>query len=91
MNVKIKIPTYIKDKSDGVTQAEATGSNVGECIEALIRKYPGLKGEILDDQGTILLRWMVYVNNESINTPDELSHPVNEGDVIEFLPVVAGG
>ena len=53
MNVKIKIPTYIKDKTDGETQAEVQGRNVKECIEALIRQYPGLKGEILDDQGTI--------------------------------------
>lgn len=91
MNVKINIPTYIKDKTNGETQTEVTGHNVGECIEALIRKYPSLKGEILDDQGTILLRWMIYINNKSVNSSDELSHPVNEGDVIEFLPVVAGG
>ena len=91
MNVKVKIPTYIKDKTDGETQAEVKGHNVRECIEALIRQYPELKGEILDDQGIILLRWMIYINNESINAPDELSHPVNEGDIIEFLPVVAGG
>jgi len=91
MNVKIKISTYIKDKTDGETQAEVTGHNVGECIEALIRQYPGLKGEILDDRGMILLRWMIYINNESISSSDELSHPVKEGDVIEFLPVVAGG
>ena len=91
MNVKINIPPYIKDKTDGETQAEVTGRNVGECVEALIRQYPGLKGEILDDQGTILLRWMIYINNENINAPDELSYPVDEGDVIEFLPVVAGG
>ena len=91
MNVKINIPTYIKDKTDGITQAEVIGHNVGECLDALFRQYPGLKGEILDNRGTILLRWMIYINNESISTSDELSHPVKEGDVIEFLPVVAGG
>jgi molybdopterin converting factor small subunit len=91
MNVKINIPTYMKDKTDGVTQAQVTGHNVEECIEALISQYPGLKGEILDDRGTILLRWMIYINNKSVNSSDELSHPLNEGDVIEFLPVVAGG
>ena len=91
MYVKINIPAYMKDKTDGVTHAQVKGHNVGECIEALIRQCPGLKGEILDDQGTILLRWMIYINNKSVNSSDELSHPVNEGDVIEFLPVVAGG
>jgi MoaD family protein len=91
MKAKINIPTYIKDKTGGVTRAEVTGRNVKECIEALMRQYPDLKGEILDDRGTILLRWMVYINNENINSSDELSHPVKEGDVIEFLPVVAGG
>ena len=91
MKAKINIPTYIKDKTRGVTQAEVTGSNVQECIESLMRQYPNLEGEILDDRGRILLRWMVYINNESINSSDELSHPVKEGDTIEFLPVIAGG
>ena len=81
----------MKDKTDGVTQTQVKGHSVGECIKALIRQYSGLKGEILDDQGTILLRWMIYINNESISSSDEMLHPVNEGDVIEFLPVVAGG
>jgi molybdopterin converting factor small subunit len=39
----------------------------------------------------VLLKWMIYINNASASSSDELSHPVKEGDVIEFLPMVAGG
>lgn len=91
MSVKIKIPKYLLKKTNGKPIVEVKGCTVHECIEALIHKYPALKGEILDVQGMILLKWMVYINNKSPASSDESSHPVKEGDVIELIPVISGG
>lgn len=77
--------------TNGEAVAEVKGFTIHECINALIRQYPGLQGQILDDQGMVLLKWMIYINNTSAGSSDELSHPLKEGDVIEFLPMVAGG
>ena len=91
MSVKIKIPKYLLKKTNEKPIVEIKGSTVHECIDALIQRYPELKGEILDVQGMILLQWMVYINNKNPTSSDELSHPVKEGDVIELIPVIAGG
>jgi molybdopterin converting factor small subunit len=90
MPVKLKIPDYLRNKTDGEVIAEVEGRTVHECIEALIHRYPGLAGEILDDQGMILLKWMISINDR-MALSDELSHPVREGDMIALLPVVDGG
>jgi molybdopterin converting factor small subunit len=78
-------------KIDGETAATVNGFNVHTCIDDLIRQYPSLEGEILDDQKRLLVKWKVYINNKSTGASDELSNPVSDGDMIELLPVVAGG
>ena len=91
MCVKINVPKHLQNKTDGKSIVEVEGTTLYECIEELIRQYPSLKGEILDDQGMIPLIWMVYVNNESSDCSNELSRPVKEGDMIKFLHLVDGG
>ncbi len=91
MSIKFKIPKLLQEKTGGEVLIEVQGSSVQECIADLIRRYPGLEGMILDGEDRILLRWMVYINNQSAVAFNELSHPIKDGDVISLLPMVAGG
>ena len=87
----IKIPPHLKDKTNGETLAELKGETVRECIEALVCRFPDLKGEILDNQGRLLLKWSISINGRIADALDELAQPVKEGDLISLLPMIAGG
>jgi molybdopterin converting factor small subunit len=91
MGVKFVIPKYLQHRTNREATIEVKGVTVHECIEALIRQYPGLKGEILDDEGAILLKWMISINNKFAPSSGELSYRVEDGDEIMLLPVVDGG
>jgi len=78
-------------RTNGVTAPTVNGFNIHTCIDDLIRQYPGLEGEILDDQKRLLVKWKVYINRKSTGASDELLKPVSDGDMIEFLPIVDGG
>jgi len=91
MSIKFKIPKLLHEKTDGAALIEVLGGSVQECIADLIRRYPGLKGMILDGEDRLLLRWMIYINNQSAAASNELSYPVKDGDIITLLPMVAGG
>ena len=91
MSARFKIPKLLQEKTDGAVLIEVQGGSVQECIADLIRRYPGLKGMILDGEDRILLKWMVYINNQSTVASNELSYQVKDGDIISFLPMVAGG
>ena len=69
-------------KTDGEVLIEVQGGSVQECIADLIRRYPGLGGMILDGEDRILLRWMVYINNQSALSSNGLSYHVKDGDII---------
>ena len=91
MSIKFKIPKLLQEKTDGAVLIEVQGGSVQECIADLIRRFPALEGMILDGEDRILLRWMVYINNQSAVASNELSYHVKDGDIISLLPMVAGG
>jgi molybdopterin converting factor small subunit len=91
MCTKIRIPKYLRDKTDGKAEAHVNGRTVRECIEALIQQHPSLKGEILDDQGMVILKWVIYINDSVAIPSDALSRPVGNSDTIMLIPLIAGG
>lgn len=91
LGIQFKIPKLLQEKTNGATLVEVEGADVRECIVDLIRRHPGLKGTILDEEGGILLKWMVYINEKSAVSSGELSCRLKDGDKIALLPMVAGG
>ena len=91
MSIKFKIPKLLQEKTDGAVLIEVQGGSVPECISDLVRRNPGLEGMIMDGEDRILLKWVVYINNQSVLSSNELSYHVKDGDIISLLPMVAGG
>ena len=91
MSIKIKIPEYLQDKTDGESIIDVTGNTLRECLWALVHRHPGLKGEIVDGQEILLLKWLISINGKLVIASDVLSYPVTDGDVILLVPMVAGG
>ena len=91
MSTKIKIPEYLKDKTDGQRIIDVTGNTLRECLGALVHRHPALKGEIVDGQGMLLVKWVIFINDKPVIGSDELSVPVTDGDLILLIPMVAGG
>ena len=85
------MPELLQEKTDGAMLIEVQGGSVQECIVDLIRRYPDLQGMILDGEGRMLLKWMLYINNQSVVSSNELSYHVKDRDIITLLPMVAGG
>ena len=91
MSIKIKIPQYLRDKTGGESFIDIEGNILRECLVALVHCYPALKGELIDGQGMLLLKWLIFINGRLVIASDELSVPVTDGDVILLVPMVAGG
>jgi molybdopterin converting factor small subunit len=70
---------------------ETDGATIGEVFRSLTERYPGMKGQLLGDDGGIRKFVNVYKNDEDVRYLQALDTPVSEGDVISILPAVAGG
>ena len=90
MAISVKIPTQLRQATDGESEAQVDGSTVGEVLDALYERYSELRSRIAEDGG--LRRFVnVYVDGEDIRFLEGLDTAVEDGDEITILPAVAGG
>ncbi|MFC1868028.1 MoaD/ThiS family protein [Thermodesulfobacteriota bacterium] len=90
MGVKINIPHFWQHLTNDMKSIEVNGLTVGECLNGLLSRFPSLKERIFDKESKLLNKIGIYVNGKS-SYPDELIKPVNDGDEIHILLVLAGG
>jgi sulfur-carrier protein len=64
---------------------------VGDLVDQLDRRYPGLKDQLITQDGELHRFVNVYVNDEDARYLDKLETNVTEGDTVSLLPSVAGG
>lgn len=91
MSVKINIPSNLHHFTNDQAVAEVNGNTVGQCLDDLVRQFPGIETRLYDNKGKLLNYVDIYVNLES-SYPEELAKPVRDGDELHItLFVIAGG
>ena len=91
MAVEVRLPTLLRPHVDGASSVAADGATVGEVFGEITARYPGLVGQLTDEQGGLHKFVNVYCNDDDIRYLDQLDTKVTDGDVISILPAVAGG
>jgi molybdopterin converting factor small subunit len=87
----IRIPPVLRAAAGGQKQVDVTGSTVGESLESLIAAFPGLRDQLLTEDGSLNRFVNVYVNGRDVRYEQELATPVGDQDTIILLPAMAGG
>ena len=88
---RVKLPTQLRDAAGGATEAQASGTTVGEVLESLYVEHGELRDRISDSDGALRRFVNVYLRGEDIRFLDGLETEVGEGDEVTILPAVAGG
>ena len=90
MAIEVRIPTILRNYTDGAKAVEGSGTTLDELISDLESRHPGLRERLVDDKG--LRRFVnVYLNDEDVRFLGGLSAKVSDGDTVTVLPAVAGG
>lgn len=84
MNVTIRVTSFVLPSSNQMKVVEANGSTVGECLEAVVRKFPESKAMLFDKDGKLQSYISVYVNDMD-SYPEELAKPVKDRDVLSIV------
>jgi molybdopterin converting factor small subunit len=91
MAVEVRLPTLLRAHADGASSVTAEGATVGEVFADLVARYPGMAGNLIDDQGGLHKFVNVYRNDDDIRYLEQLDTKVSDGDTLSILPAVAGG
>jgi molybdopterin synthase sulfur carrier subunit len=91
MAVQVRIPTPLRKFTGGQEAVPADGGSIGEIIDDLEQKHPGLKDRICEADGRVRRFVNLYVNGDDIRFLDNLGSPVKDGDEVSIVPAIAGG
>ena len=91
MPVRVRLPTILRSYAAGQSSVDAEGSTVGEVVEDLVGKFPGMAGHLKAPDGGLHRFVNVYVNGRDVRYLEGLATPVAERDEIRLLPAIAGG
>jgi len=90
MSVKVRIPPILQEFTGGQGIVEVSGRNFRECLDELEVQFAGIKGQLYDKRGNLDAIHEIYINGESAY-PDELSRPLEDGDVVSIVMLYMGG
>ena len=91
MAIDVRIPTILRTYTDGQKTVTGVGGTLAELFDDLEGRHPGLRGRLLEDDGSLRRFVNVYVNDEDVRFAGGLGAPLSDGDDVTVLPAVAGG
>jgi molybdopterin converting factor small subunit len=91
MSINVRVPTILRTYTGGESEVKAEGGTLAEVLDSLDGSYPGIKGRIVDEQGSLRRFVNVYVGNDDVRFLDGLGTTVTDGSQVSVIPAVAGG
>ena len=91
MAVKVRIPSPLRNYTNGADVVEVSGSSVGEALNNLKEKAPGIETRLFKGAAQLNRFVNVYLNDEDIRFLKNLETPVADGAEISIVPAIAGG
>jgi molybdopterin converting factor small subunit len=89
--VQVNLPTVLRPHAGGERTVAVDGATVGEVLVALVDRYPGMSGQVIDDTGALHKFVNVYLNDDDVRYLSGVDTPVGGSDELSILPAVAGG
>jgi molybdopterin synthase sulfur carrier subunit len=72
--------------------AIADGITVRELVEAVVKRYPAMRSQLLNDAGELHGHVHVFVNGRDAQfLEDDLSTRIGPEDKVDIFPAVGGG
>jgi molybdopterin converting factor small subunit len=90
MSVKVHVHTTHRQHTNGLEMVSVEGSTVGDCLNHLIKQFPGMEKALFAKKDKLLNNIEIYLNHSSAY-PNELIKPVKDGDEIHLVTMLTGG
>ena len=86
--VKIRLASLLHSYTGGAKVIEVEASTVGEAVDILDRRYPGVAFRIIDEQGRIRPHMNVFLGEEKVS---DLMTPITMTCEIYIVGALSGG
>lgn len=88
---RVRIPPVLRAQAGDQKQVEASGDTVAALLDDLLARHPGLREQLLADDGGLHRFVNIYLNGQDVRYLDGLTTAVRDSDTVIILPAMAGG
>lgn len=86
----VRIPSVMRGLTGGADEVSVAGATLGDVIEALEAKHPGIRAKLLDGQG--VRRFInIYVGEDDVRFLEGLQTKLAADAQVSIIPAIAGG
>ena len=90
MDTIVRIPAALRTLTGGADEVKGAGGTVGDLIEDLEKRHPGIKERLVDERG--VRRFInIYVGEEDVRFTGGLGTKLEGGAQVSIIPAIAGG
>ena len=86
--VTLRLPTPLRTWAGGEGAPTVRGATAATAVEDLVDRHPGLRALVLDEQGRLRERLALFHRGDRLRELDRCLAP---GDVLDLVPLMAGG
>ena len=87
----LKIPTPLRQYTNGQAEVSVTGSNVESAMRNLVDQFPTLEQHIYNGNGEMRAFVNLFLGEDNVKDLQGLETPLNDGDTLRLIPSIAGG
>ncbi len=91
MAITLRIPTPLRLLASGAAEVSVEGGTVGEALDSLEARCPGIGSRIRTAGGELRHFINVYVNDQEVRALQGLGTRLKSGDTLSIIPAIAGG
>jgi molybdopterin converting factor small subunit len=91
MAIEARIPTILRNYTDGEKSVEGTGATLADLFVDLDSRHDGIRARLVGEDGSLQRFVNIYLNDEDVRFLGGAETPLSDGDVVTILPAVAGG
>jgi sulfur-carrier protein len=86
--MKVYVPSPLASYTGEATRVDGSGRTLGELLDDLDRRYPGIRFRIISEQDQIRRHIRIFVNLEEVRT---LAAPLRTSDEVMIVGALSGG
>ena len=87
----LKIPTPLRQYTDGQAEVAVSGTNVEAALQDLVGQFPTLEQHLYNGNGEMRAFVNLFLGQDNVKDLQGLETPLNEGDTLRLIPSIAGG
>ena len=87
----LKIPTPLRQYTEGQAEVAVNGSDVAAAMKNLVEQYPELKQHLYNGNGEMRAFVNLFLGQDNVKDLQGFETPLNEGDTLRLIPSIAGG